>query len=338
MTIKAYNQHSPILGNRVYIDDSACLTGEIQIGEDSSIWPLVAARGDVNTITIGQRTNVQDGTVLHVTRKTQGNPDGHPLIIGDDVTVGHKCMLHGCELGNRILVGMGAIIMDGARVQDDVFIGAGALVPPNKVLESGYLYVGSPVKKARPLNKDEQDFLATSAVNYVLLKNEYLEAQAPFNCADIYDEHAGVLQIAEPLFKNYGGQTAFQGKIVTVKCFEDNSQVKTLVATPGQGQVLVVDGGASLHHALLGDLLAQQATDNGWNGFIINGCVRDVDALANMPLGIKALAAVPAKTEKKGAGEINPILRFAGIHFQPGDYLYADNNGVVVTPKALSLS
>jgi carbonic anhydrase/acetyltransferase-like protein (isoleucine patch superfamily) len=162
------------LGQKVYIDESAVLVGDISMGDDVSIWPLVAARGDVNTISIGNRTNIQDGTVLHVTRKSAGNPTGNPLIIGEDVTVGHKCMLHGCTLGDRILVGMGAIIMDGAIIESDVFIGAGSLVPPHKTLESGYLYVGNPVKQVRLLKESEQAFLSQSAINYVELKNEYL--------------------------------------------------------------------------------------------------------------------------------------------------------------------
>jgi len=171
---RSYRNITPILGEDVYVDQSAVLVGDITLGNDSSIWPLVAARGDVNTITIGARTNIQDGTVLHVTRKSTNNPDGNPLVIGDDVTVGHKCMLHGCNLGSRILVGMGAIIMDGAVVKDDVFIGAGSLVPPNKVLESGYLYVGNPVKQVRELKESESSFLKQSAINYVELKDEYL--------------------------------------------------------------------------------------------------------------------------------------------------------------------
>ncbi len=146
----------------------------LRFGKDSSVWPLVAARGDVNYIRIGERTNIQDGSVLHLTRASKSNPDGYPLIIGDDVTVGHKVMLHGCQLGNRILVGMGAIVMDNAIVEDDVIIGGGSLVPPNKRLESGYLYVGSPVKQARPLTEQERAFLKISADNYVQLKDEYL--------------------------------------------------------------------------------------------------------------------------------------------------------------------
>lgn len=172
--IRSYKGIYPKLEKSVYVDESAVLVGDITIGEDSSVWPLVAARGDVNNIQIGERTNIQDGSVLHLTRKSANNPDGYPLIIGDDVTVGHKVMLHGCKLGNRILVGMGAIVMDNAIVEDDVIIGGGALVPPNKKLESGYLYVGSPVKQARPLTDSELAFLKISALNYVELKDDYL--------------------------------------------------------------------------------------------------------------------------------------------------------------------
>ncbi|WP_217875417.1 gamma carbonic anhydrase family protein [Pseudoalteromonas shioyasakiensis] len=174
MTIRSYKGITPTYDNSVYIDESSVLVGDITLGKDSSVWPLVAARGDVNYIRIGERTNIQDGSVLHLTRASKSNPDGYPLIIGDDVTVGHKVMLHGCQLGNRILVGMGAIVMDNAIVDDDVIIGGGSLVPPNKRLESGYLYVGSPVKQARPLTEQERAFLKISADNYVQLKNEYL--------------------------------------------------------------------------------------------------------------------------------------------------------------------
>ncbi|MDG1752705.1 MAG: gamma carbonic anhydrase family protein [Thalassotalea sp.] len=180
-TLRSYKGITTIIGENSYVDESAVLIGDIVLGNDVSVWPLVAGRGDVNKIRIGNRTNIQDGTILHVTRRSSHQPDGFPLIIGDDVTVGHQCMLHGCTLGNRILVGMGAIIMDGTIVEDDVFIGAGTVVPPNKVLRSGYLYVGNPMKEARLLKESEQNFLKTSADNYVHLKNEYLQESSGNN-------------------------------------------------------------------------------------------------------------------------------------------------------------
>ncbi|GLX78532.1 gamma carbonic anhydrase family protein [Thalassotalea insulae] len=175
--LRSYKGTQPTIGKNTYIDKSAVLIGDITIGQDSSIWPLVAGRGDVNKMTIGSRTNIQDGTILHLTRTSNAHPNGFPLVIGDDVTIGHQCMLHGCTIGNRVLVGMGAIVMDGAIVEDDVFIGAGTVVPPNKTLRSGYLYVGNPMKEARPLKDAEIAFLKESAINYVDLKNDYLTEQ-----------------------------------------------------------------------------------------------------------------------------------------------------------------
>ena len=172
--LRSYKGIKPQIGKRVYIDSSSVLVGDIKIGDDSSIWPLVAARGDVNHIHIGQRTNIQDGSVLHVTHKNQANPQGYPLVIGNDVTIGHKVMLHGCIIKDRVLVGMGAIVLDAAVIEEEVMIGAGSLVPPGKVLEGGYLYVGSPVKQARPLNDQERAFLQKSADNYVQNKEDYL--------------------------------------------------------------------------------------------------------------------------------------------------------------------
>lgn len=174
MTVKSFNKIYPKFDETVYIDESAVIVGEVTLGADASIWPLVAARGDVNYIKIGKRTNVQDGSVLHVSRPSVNNAAGFPLVIGDDVTVGHKCMLHGCVIGNRVLVGMGAIVMDGVVVEDDVIIGAGALVTPNKKLESGHLYVGNPAVQKRPLNDGEIAFLVESAKNYALLKDMYM--------------------------------------------------------------------------------------------------------------------------------------------------------------------
>ncbi len=174
MPIKSFNKIIPSLGKGAYVEQSAVLYGDISIEEDASVWPLVAGRGDVNYIRIGKRSNIQDGTILHVSRRSTKNPNGFPLIIGDDVTVGHQCMLHGCEIGNRVLIGMSATVMDGAVVEDDVIVGAGSLVPPNKKLESGYLYVGNPVQQKRKLHDAEIQFLKDSAINYVKLKDIYL--------------------------------------------------------------------------------------------------------------------------------------------------------------------
>ncbi|MFP5421575.1 MAG: gamma carbonic anhydrase family protein [Gammaproteobacteria bacterium] len=174
MAIRTYQQFTPQLGERVFVDASAVVLGDVEIGTDSSVWPLVVIRGDMHSIRIGERSSVQDGSVLHITHAGPFNPQGFPLNIGDEVTIGHNVTLHGCSLGNRILVGMGSIIMDGAVVQDEVVIGAGSLVPPGKVLESGYLYVGSPVKQARPLTDKERSYFSYSAANYVRLKDQHL--------------------------------------------------------------------------------------------------------------------------------------------------------------------
>ncbi|MGL4316034.1 MAG: gamma carbonic anhydrase family protein [Pseudomonas sp.] len=174
MAIRKYQGVTPLLGARVFVDRSAVVIGDVELGEDSSVWPFALIRGDMHRIRIGARTSVQDGSVLHITHAGPFNPDGFPLLIGDEVTIGHKVTLHGCTLGNRILVGMGSIVMDGAVVEDEVIIGAGSLVPPGKVLESGYLYVGSPVKQARALSDKERAFFSYSAANYVKLKDLHL--------------------------------------------------------------------------------------------------------------------------------------------------------------------
>ncbi|WP_058973468.1 gamma carbonic anhydrase family protein [Type-D symbiont of Plautia stali] len=176
--LRPYKNHFPQTGDRVMIDRSSVIVGDVQLADDVSIWPLVAIRGDVNKVVIGKRSNIQDGSVLHVTHKSTSTPEGHPLLIGEDVTVGHKAMLHGCSIGDRVLVGMGSILLDGVIVEEDVMIGAGSLVPPGKRLESGYLYVGSPVKQVRPLSEAEIAGLLYSSNNYVGWKNEYLDQES----------------------------------------------------------------------------------------------------------------------------------------------------------------
>lgn len=173
--LRPYKDLRPQIGQRVMIDATSVVIGDVRIADDVGIWPLVVIRGDVNYVEIGARSNIQDGSVLHVTHKSSYNPEGDPLLIGEDVTVGHKVMLHGCVIGNRVLVGMGSILLDGAIVEDNVMIGAGSLVPQNKRLESGYLYLGSPVKQIRLLTQAELEGLKYSAQNYVKWKDEYLD-------------------------------------------------------------------------------------------------------------------------------------------------------------------
>lgn len=173
--IRSYKGISPTLGARVYIDPAAVVIGDVKLGDDVSVWPCAVIRGDMHFIRVGARTSVQDNAVLHITHASDYNPDGWPLIIGEDVTIGHRACLHGCRVGNRVLVGIGATVLDGVTVEDDVMIAAGALVPPGKTLESGFLYVGSPCKQARALKDSERAFFTYSAKNYVALKNDYLK-------------------------------------------------------------------------------------------------------------------------------------------------------------------
>ena len=176
MSILAFRGHTPSLGKAVMIDPQSLVLGDVVLGDDVSIWPGAVVRGDMHRIRVGARTSVQDGAVLHITHASDYNPDGYPLTIGEDVTIGHQACLHGCALGNRILVGIGAKVLDGAVVEDEVIIGAGALVPPGKTLKSGYLYMGSPAKLARELSEKERSFFRYTAGNYVKLKDDYLQA------------------------------------------------------------------------------------------------------------------------------------------------------------------
>ena len=173
MTIRAYLNHVPQLGERVYVDEAAVVIGKVNLADEVSIWCGAVVRGDVNTIQIGKRSNVQDGSVLHVTGGSTNHPAGSPLIIGEDVTIGHHVTLHGCTIGNRVLVGMGAIVLDDVVIEDEVIIGAGSLVPPRKRLQSGLMYMGSPAKAVRELTEAEKAFLRQSAQNYVATAAAY---------------------------------------------------------------------------------------------------------------------------------------------------------------------
>jgi len=152
---------------------------------------------------------------------------------------------------------------------------------------------------------------------------------------ELCDRYPEDVRILEPMLGNFGGRERFFGQIVTIKAFEDNSLVREQVALPGEGRVLVVDGGGSMRRAMLGDMLAEKASANGWAGIIIYGCIRDVNAIADLDIGVQALGAHPLKTDKKGVGELNVVVRFGGVDFVPGEYCYADNNGVLVSQKPL---
>jgi carbonic anhydrase/acetyltransferase-like protein (isoleucine patch superfamily) len=178
LSIRPYDGLLPSLGARVYVDPQSCVIGRVTLGDDSSIWPMAVARGDVNTIAVGARTSVQDGAVLHVTHDGPYTPGGLPLVIGDEVTIGHKAVLHACTVGNRCLVGMGAVVLDGVYVEDEVMIAAGALVPPRKRLPSRTLWAGNPARQLRVLTDREVENLRYSAQHYVKVKDRYLQALA----------------------------------------------------------------------------------------------------------------------------------------------------------------
>jgi len=174
MPLSSYLNTSPLLGERVFLHPSCQVIGDVEIGDDSSIWCNTVLRGDVNHIVIGRSTNVQDLTMGHVSHKTAEQADGSPLIIGDYVTVGHSVILHGCRIGNECLIGMGSIIMDDVVIPDRVMIGAGSLISPGKTLESEMLYMGRPAKVVRALTPEEIAYLRYSAEHYVRVKDNYL--------------------------------------------------------------------------------------------------------------------------------------------------------------------
>jgi carbonic anhydrase/acetyltransferase-like protein (isoleucine patch superfamily) len=175
--IRSFNNINPEIHETAYIDEQSTVIGNVKIGQDSAIWPQVVVRGDINSITIGDRTNIQDGSILHVTHASDFCPSGYSLSIGNDVTVGHSAVIHACTIKDTVLIGMGSIILDGAVINSNCMLAAGALVGPGKELESGFLYVGSPAKKLRELSEREMEFLSYSAKGYVDLKNQYMNLE-----------------------------------------------------------------------------------------------------------------------------------------------------------------
>ena len=175
MNIRSFNNKTPLLGQRVYIDSTAVVMGDVTFGDDCSVFPMSVIRADVNHVTIGKGTNIQDGAVLHVNHaSTEFDYPGDPLIIGDYVTIGHRAVLHGCTIGNYCLIGINAVVLDRVVIPDYVLIGANSLVAPGKTLESGFVYMGSPAKKARVLTDDEMRYFEYSAKHYMKLKDAYL--------------------------------------------------------------------------------------------------------------------------------------------------------------------
>ena len=171
--IREFEGISPTIAESSYIDPSAVIIGDVVIGENCSVWPLSVIRGDVNIIRIGDNTNIQDGSVLHVSHAGEFNPKGAELNIGNQVSVAHKALVHGCRIGNQCMIGMGSIIMDDAVLEDQVMLGAGSLVPPGKHLKSGFLYLGNPVRQVRELSDREKGYLVYLADHYVYAKQKY---------------------------------------------------------------------------------------------------------------------------------------------------------------------
>lgn len=177
MAIRSFLAKKPVIAASAYVDESAVIIGDVTLGEDVSIWPMVVARGDHQSIIIGDRSNIQDGSVLHIASDNEHVPGGLPCIVGHDVTVGHRAMLHACTIGNFCLIGMSSTILDGAVVEDHVMVGAGSLVPMGKRLQSGFLYLGSPVKQVRQLSERELAFMDHSARHYVETKNSFMQGK-----------------------------------------------------------------------------------------------------------------------------------------------------------------
>jgi len=177
MSLRVYQGREPVVDATAFVDPSAVVIGDVELGAGVSVWPLCVLRGDVQTIRVGARSNIQDGSIVHVTHDGPYSPGGFATHIGEEVTVGHRALLHACTVESRCLIGMGAIVMDGALVGESSIVGAGSLVPPGKQLAGGFLYVGSPVKQVRPLNDREREFLGYSAGHYVRLAGRHRKDQ-----------------------------------------------------------------------------------------------------------------------------------------------------------------
>ena len=175
MTIRKFKEFKPIIHNSAYIDESCTIIGDVSIGKESSVWPNVVIRGDVQKVTICERTNIQDGSILHVTSDNIYTPKGFPLNIGDDVTIGHGVILHACTINSKSLIGIGSIVLDGAIIESNSMIAAGSLISPNKTVESGMLYKGSPAKPSRKLTEKEIEYISFSAKHYVKTMKEHLK-------------------------------------------------------------------------------------------------------------------------------------------------------------------
>lgn len=171
MTIRKFQGHTPKIHSSAYVDSTAVIIGQVSIGEDSSIWPMTVIRGDINIITIGDRTNIQDGSILHVTHDGKFSPGGAKLTIGNDVTVGHSVVLHACTLEDTCLIGIGSVVLDGAVVRSHAMIGAGSIVTGGKEIEGGYLWMGRPAKKIRALTEKEIEYLSYSSTHYAKVKD-----------------------------------------------------------------------------------------------------------------------------------------------------------------------
>lgn len=167
--IRRFENQAPQIAETAFVDETAVIIGDVSIGDHSSIWPMTVIRADINKVTIGKRCSIQDGTVIHVNHVGPFNPEGDTVLVGDDVTVGHRALLHGCEIGDRCLIGMAAVVMDRVVIESDVFVAGGSLVTPNSVLKSGYLYMGAPARQVRELTEKEREKILYSAEYYAKL-------------------------------------------------------------------------------------------------------------------------------------------------------------------------